>query len=115
MASMERLTKRVKKMEEWIADNEDTGGPAGTLETINYLLNEIRRMGPEIQNNQMAYQRMRQLTFGFLESKKLESEWDEYVKEQDNAVQKQQAEEVPAQEEAESGEEAVEAPEEKNK
>ena len=102
-------------MEEWIADNEDTGGPTGILETINYLLNEIRRMGPEIQNSQMAYQRMRQLTFGFLESKELESEWDEYVKEQDNAVQKQQAEEVPAQEEAESGEEVVEAPKEEIK
>ncbi len=82
---MERLTKRVKKMEEWIADNEDTGGPAGTLETFNYLLNEIRRMGQEGQHHQSAYGQMRQLTFKFLEEKKLESEWDEFVKAQEEA------------------------------
>ncbi len=112
MANVERLTKRVKKMEEWIAENEDTGGPAGTLETFSYLVNEIRRMGTDIQNTNMAYQRMRQLTFGFLEVNELTSEWDEYVKEQDNAVQNQQAEEIPVQEEAESSEEAISASEE---
>jgi hypothetical protein len=37
-------------------------------------------------------------------------EWNEFVQEKQDAVQKQQTEEVPLQEEAESGEEAVEAP-----
>ena len=94
-------------MEEWIAENEDTGGPAGTLETMTWAINEIRRMGTDVQNNQLAYQRMRQLTFGFLEKNELTTEWDEYVKEEENALQKQQTEEIPVQEEAESGEETV--------
>ena len=34
MANVERLTKRVKKIEEWIAENE--GGP--TLDNMNYLV-----------------------------------------------------------------------------
>ena len=112
MANIERLTKRVKKVEEWIAENEDTGGPAGLLETFGYLVNEVRRLGSEANNAQMSYQRMRQITFGFLELKKLESEWDEYVKEQDNALQKQQTEEVSVQEQTESSEETSETPKE---
>ena len=72
----------------------------------------MRRLGSEANNAQMSYQRMMQITFGFLELKKLESEWDEYVKEQDNALQKQQTEEVSVQEEAESSEEVSEAQEE---
>ena len=112
MASIERLTKRVKKMEEWIAENEDTGGPAGTLETMTWAINEIRRMGTDVQNNQLAYQRMRQLTFGFLEKNELTEEWDKYVKEEEDALQKQQTEEVPVQEETESSEEVSETHEE---
>ena len=112
MASIERLTKRVKKMEEWIAENEDTGGPAGTLETMTWAINEMRRMGTDVQNNQLAYQRMRQLTFGFLEKNELTAEWDKYVKEEENALQKQQTEEVPVQEETESSEEVIETHEE---
>ena len=85
MASLERLTKRVKKMEEWIAENDETGGPAGLLETFNYLINEVKRLAQEGQQHQNAYGQMRQMTFKFLELKKLESEWDEYVKAQEAA------------------------------
>ena len=48
-------------------------------------------------------------------SNKLDDEWNEFLKEKDNAVQEQQAEEVPAQEETESGKEVVEAPKEEIK
>ena len=34
MAKIERLNKRVKKIEEWIAENEDMGGPKGYLDTM---------------------------------------------------------------------------------
>ena len=85
MANVERLTKRVKKMEEWIAENEDTGGPAGLLETFNYLVNEVKRLAQEGQHHQSAYGQMRQMTFKFLEEQKLETEWDEYVKAQEEA------------------------------
>ena len=100
MANVERLTKRVKKMEEWIVENEDTGGPAGLLDTVNYLVNEVKRLAQEGQHHQNAYVQMRQMTFKFLEAKKLESEWDEYVK---------------AQEEAAAAPQALEEPEEENK
>ena len=99
-------------MEEWIAENEDTGGPAGTLETMTWAINEMRRMGTDVHNNQLAYQRMRQLTFGFLEKNELTEEWDKYVKEEEDALQKQQTEEVPVQEETESSEEVSETHEE---
>ena len=72
-------------MEEWIAENEDTGGPAGLLDTVNYLVNEVKRLAQEGQHHQNAYVQMRQMTFKFLEAKKLESEWDEYVKAQEEA------------------------------
>jgi hypothetical protein len=58
----------------------------------------------------MVFNQLRQLTFEFVKDHELTGEWDEFVQEKENAVQKQQTEEVPLQEEAESGEEAVEAP-----
>jgi aspartokinase len=110
MANIERLTKRVKIMEEWIEENEDVAGPAGTLETFNHLINEVR--GSQQRNMQMeqSFNQLRQLAFEFIKEHELTDEWDEFVQEKENAVQKQQTEEVPLQEEAESGEEAVEAP-----
>ena len=86
MASNERLTKRVKKIEDWVKENEEMGGPKGYLDTIVTLINST-----------------------------IEEEWDKYVKEQDNAVQEQQTEEVSVQEQAESSEEVSETPEEKKK
>ena len=46
---------------------------------------------------------------------KLGDEWNDFLKEKDNAVQEQQTEEVSVQEEAESSEEAIEAPKEEVK
>ena len=110
---MERLTKRVKIMEDWIAENEDTGGPQGTLETFNFLVNEARRAAQMAQNSEMRFNQMRQMTFAFIKEQELEEEWDKYVKEQDNAVQEQQTEEVSVQEQTESSEEVSETPKEK--
>jgi hypothetical protein len=110
MANMERLTKRVTIMEKWIEENKDVGGPAGTLDTVNYLIHETRRNAQEAHNTQQAMQQFRSFAFEFLTEHKLTEEWDEFVQEKENAVQKQQTEEIPLQEEAESGEESVEAP-----
>jgi hypothetical protein len=110
MASIERLTKRVKKMEEWIKENETMGGPAGTLETFNFLINEARGSQQRAMHTDQTFNQLRQVVFEFVKEQGLTDKWDEFVKEKENAVQKQQAEEVPLQEEAESGEEAVEAP-----
>ena len=38
MANVERLTKRLEKMEQWIAENE--GGP--TLNNFNWLIDVIK-------------------------------------------------------------------------
>ena len=113
MANVERLTKRVKKMEEWIAENEDVGGPAGTLETFNFLVSEVRRIGMAAENANNRFQELRRITFAFVAEKELEKEWDTFIEERENAVQEQQAEEVSVQEQAESSEEVSETPEEK--
>ena len=110
MANIERLTKRVKKAEEWIEENKDLGGPAGTLETFNFLINEARRASQMASNGQQQFNQLRQFAFEFIKEHELEKEWDTFLEEKDNAVQEQQTEEIPLQEEAESGEEAVEAP-----
>ena len=108
MANNERLTKRVKKMEEWIADNE--GGP--TLNNMNYLLDMLRNASNQALNHERNFNTQRQLLSEYLTEKEKVEDWDSWLKEKDDAVQKQQTEEVSVQEEAESSEEAVEAPEE---
>ena len=110
MANVQRLTKRVSDLETWVKENEMTGGPQGTLDTFNFLINEARNSSQMTQNAQQSFQQIRTAMFEFLKEQKLEEEWDEFLKEKEDAVQKQQTEEVPLQEEAESGEEAVEAP-----
>jgi len=109
MASVERLTKRVSKMEEWIKENEDTGGPLGTLETFKILVNErvlAIEKGVEAQNH---FNQIRGLLSNFLRGKELLDDWNKYCEEQD-ALQKQQTEEVPLQEETDGGKESIEAP-----
>ena len=111
MANVERLTKRVSKIEEWIKDNEDTGGPQGTLEVMQVLINERKlavEKGAEAQNH---FNQIRGLLSDFLRGKELLEDWNKYLEEQD-ALQKQQAEEIPVQEQAESSEEVIEAQEE---
>jgi len=114
MANIERLTKRVKKMEEWIEENKDIGGPKGTLETFNFLIQEVKTNGQMVSNAQQQFQQLRSYAFEFIQEQELVKEWDSFLEEKDNAVQKQQTEEIPVQEEAESGEEAVEAPKEED-
>jgi len=112
MANNERLTKRVKKIEEWVAENEEMGGPKGYMDTFVHLYNRLEQIGARATIQNQQFEQLRAYVFQFVEKKELGDEWNEFLKEKDNAVQEQQAEEVPAQEEAESGEEAVEAPEE---
>ena len=110
MASIERLTKRVKKVEGWIEENDMTGGPQGLLDTMQYLIHEARRNAQQADYIQQQMQQFRTIAFEFLKEQELTEEWDEFVQEKENAVQEQQTKEIPLQEEAESGKEAVEAP-----
>ena len=99
-ANLTRLKKRIETLEQWVDDNEATGGPEGTLDTFNYLI------GKQKQFDQMQAH-LNQLQ-GYLQEylNKTESmdQWNEFIqtRDQKNAVQTKQ-------EEAESGEETIEA------
>ena len=108
MANIDRLTKRVKKMEEWIDEN----GDGETVSNYNFLLDAYRGADGAAQQGRMEMEMLRNLLTEYLTEKKLMDEWNEFIKEKDNAVQKQQAEDDAVQEEAESSEEAIEAPKE---
>tara|TARA_R100001463_G_scaffold52729_1_gene103595 strand:- start:212 stop:556 length:345 start_codon:yes stop_codon:yes gene_type:complete len=113
MASNERLTKRVKKIEDWVAENEDLGGPKGVLDTIVALINSTRDAQNQANAIGTNMQKLQALLNEFLMEQELGEEWNKFLEEKENAVQEQQTEEVSVQEQAEGGEEASEAPEEK--
>jgi hypothetical protein len=115
MANVQRLTKRVKDLEEWTKENEMTGGPQGILETFTYLVNEARANAQMRMQTEQNFNGLRNTAFEFIQQHELTDEWNEFLQEKENAVQEQPAEEVPLQEEAESGEEAVKAPKESKK
>ena len=108
MANIQRLTERVKKMEEWVKANDMTGGPQGVLETFVLMVNETRAStNIRIQAVQQL-NNLRALAFEFIEQHELTEEWNEYLQEKENAVQEQSPEEVPSLTEAEDGEEVGE-------
>jgi len=115
MASNERLTKRVKKIEDWVRENEEMGGPKGYLDTIVALINSTRDAQNQANNIGMNMQRLQGLLNEFLVEQELGEEWNSFLEDKENAVQEQQTEEVPVQEQAESSEEASEAPKEEKK
>ena len=108
---MERLTKRVKEMEKWIAENE--GGP--TLNNMNYLISSLHNTTEYAQNVERQFNALQGLQQEFLTEKELLSDWNAWLQKKEDekhAVQEQQAEEVSVQEETESSEKAIEAQEE---
>jgi hypothetical protein len=105
MANNERLTKRVKKIEEWMAENEEMGGPKGYMDTMVAMYQGNMAASNQLRQLDQQFQQLRSYAFEFIEENKLGDEWNEFLKEKDNAVQEQQ-------EEAESGEEVVEVPKE---
>jgi len=111
-ANLTRLKKRIETLEQWVEDNEALAGPEGTLDTMNYLIGENRRAG----QMQAHLNQLQQYLQEYLNETESMDQWNEFIQtreQENNAIQEQPAEEVPAQEEAESSEEAVEASEEK--
>ena len=104
MANLERLTKRVKKLEEWIEENEDMGGPKGLLETMSFLVNEARNNAMNGQRMQQQLGQFRELVFEYLREKELEEDWDKFLGEKEDAVQEQETESVPVRDEPEASE-----------
>ena len=98
-----------------MAENEEMGGPKGYMDTMVSMYQGNMAASQQMRQLNEQFQQLRAYAFEFIGENKLDEEWNEFLKEKDNAVQKQQTEEVPLQEEAESGEEAVEAPEEETK
>ena len=112
MANNERLTKRLKKIEDWVAENEEMGGPKGYMDTFVSLYNGNMKLGLEASRMEQQFNRLRAFAFEFIESNELTEEWNVFLEEKDNAVQEQQTEEVPVQEQTESSEETSETPKE---
>ena len=109
MANLQRLTKRVNEMEEWIRENEMTGGPQGVLETFVLMVNETRASTNLRVQAQQTMQNLRALAFEFIGQHELTEEWNEFLADKEKeAVQEQSPEEVPTLTEAEDGEEVGE-------
>ncbi len=109
MANLQRLTKRVNDMEEWIKENEMTGGPQGVLETFVLMVNETRASTNLRVQAQQTMQNLRALAFEFIGQHELTEEWNEFLADKEkDAVQEQSPEEVPSLTEAEDGEEVGE-------
>ena len=108
MANLKRLTRRVEEMEGWIAEN----GNSDTMANYNYLLSSVRQAGDMLKNEQQGHQNFRNMVFEWMSDREYGDDWNDFVKEKEDAVQKQQTEEVSVQEETEGSEETVETPEE---
>ena len=110
MANLQRLTERVKRMEDWIKENDMTGGPQGVLDAFVLMVNETRASTNMRLQAVQQINNLRALAFEFIGQHELTEEWNEFLaeKEKENAVQEQSPEEVPSLTEAEDGEEVGE-------
>ncbi len=111
-ANLTRLKKRIETLEQWVEENEALAGPEGTLDTFNYLIGKQR----QFDQMQAHLNQLQGYLQEYLNETESMDQWNEFIQtreQENNAIQEQPAEEVPAQEEAESSEEAVEASEEK--
>ena len=100
-----------------MADNEEMGGPKGYMDTMVSMYQGNMAASQQLRNMDNQFQQLRAYAFEFISENKLDDEWNEFLKTKEETkddVQEQETEEVP-QEEAESGEEVVEAPEESKK
>ena len=97
-------------MEDWIKENDMTGGPQGVLDTVVLMVNETRASTNMRVQAQQTMNNLRNLAFEFIGQHELTEEWNEFLaeKEKENAVQEQSPEEVPSLAEAEDGEEVGE-------
>ena len=104
MANLKRLTERVKNLEKWTKDN----GSGDNAMNMHYLIKSVRQAGEMLQNEQQNFANFKNLVFEWMQDREHGEDWNAYIKEKEDAVQKQQTEEVPLQEETDSSEEVVE-------
>ena len=119
MATLKRLEKRMNEVEAWVKDFNAGQGPAQTMDNLNWLVGQTRMLGDRLQgmenqamDMQNALQQNAEIVNKFVEENDLVHDWQAYIaelqKEQDNAVQEQEAESLDVQEQAEDGEEVGE-------
>ena len=108
MAKIERLNKRVKKIEEWIAENEEMGGPKGYLDTMVSLYQDAATSQRQAQMINENFNRLKAYNNEFLSANELGEEWNEFIEDKNNAVQEQSTEEVPVRDETETSKEVSE-------
>jgi len=104
MANLKRLTDRVKNIEKWIEENEEMGGPKGLIDSLSFLIQDVKTLRESANNASSNFYRFRDLAFGFFKENQLEESWDEYIKEKDNALQEQETESLPIRDEPEASE-----------
>ena len=116
---MKRLEKRLANMEQWAKELEKGSGPAQTMENMNWLVSQTRMLGERLQQAEetakgasMARQSNNEILQQFLDKHDMIRDWQVYLeelqqqtKENDDAVQEQETEEVSSRDEAEDGEE----------
>ena len=97
MANIKRLTRRVEEMEDWIEENSD----GDTMANYNYLIQSVRQGGDMLNNEKQNFANFKNLVFEWMNDRKHGDDWNEYIKEKEDAIQTKQ-------EEAKKGEETVE-------
>ena len=100
MANLKRLTDRVKNIEKWIEEN----GDGDNMANMHYLLRSLRQAGEMVQNEQQNALTFKTLVFEWMKERELGEDWDKFVQEKQNALQKQETESVPVRDEPETSE-----------
>tara|TARA_R110000751_G_scaffold214928_1_gene318509 strand:- start:35 stop:328 length:294 start_codon:yes stop_codon:yes gene_type:complete len=89
MANVERLTKRLEKMESWIEEN----GSGPTLNNFNWLIDVIKGNDGRMHEMDRQHNMFRELFQEYMTEKEMLEEWDTWLMEKQNAVQEQKTEE----------------------
>ena len=84
-------------MEEWIAEN----GSGPTLDNFNWLIDVIKGNDSRMIRMEEQNTMFRNLFQEYMTEKDLGDDWDSWLKEKDDAVQKQKTEEEKPEEEEE--------------
>jgi glutamate formiminotransferase len=76
MANNERLTKRLKKIEEWVAENEDMGGPKGYMDTMVAMYQSNVSLASQNRELNSTFNQLRNFAFEFIKENELVEEWE---------------------------------------
>ena len=74
MANVQRLTKRVKDLEEWTKENEMTGGPNGVLDAFAFMVSEMRVAAQMRMQTEQNFNGLRNAAFEFIQQHELTDE-----------------------------------------